>query len=335
MEPPRGMRLFPENGLAADASAGRDAPPFADAAMVRDASIPGGGGGDAEPGEADSGVSEVGDTGFRGPVDELAHTIVSQRALTSDGPEQGAAVYDLIRGFGGPRPIESPDLYPENHPEVPHILEATDPVVGHHFVFILHLAEDIDRDRLENTDRQRNEIKTYDGSERAVKGYESETMVFTWLFRINAQMEVSRRFTHFFQLKAVGGNDSQPILTISGAERSGADGIEVRHSPLRETTLLGREPWSFVRGEWLQAYCRVTFAERGALRLIVARLRDGAVVFDIDERGLDLWRGESSSHFVRPKWGIYRSILEPDNLRPEAETVRFARFSVAKVRIED
>ena len=84
---------------------------------------------------------------------------------------------------------------------------------GNHFAFIIHRDIDIDRDRVDIVDRQRNEIKTYDQSEEAVKGFEGETFVYRWKFKINAEMEVSTRFTHFFQLKAVGGDDSQPIIT--------------------------------------------------------------------------------------------------------------------------
>ena len=268
------------------------------------------------------------------PTDELAYTVLTTRTLDADGSMVGLDAYDLIRAFGGdrvPGPIEAPDLYPINHPAVRHIYEDTDATVGNHFVFIIHRDIDIDRDRVENDDRQRNEIKTYDQSEEAVKGYENETFVFRWKFRINSEMEVSTRFTHLFQLKAVGGSDSQPILTISGAERSGEDGIEVRHSPLQETTLLGRTDWNSVTGEWLEAYVRATFSDSGDLRMIVTRMRDDAVIFDINETGLDLWRGEDPSHFVRPKWGIYRSILDLDNLRPDEEDVRFANFSVSEV----
>ena len=88
-----------------------------------------------------------------------------------------------------------------------------------------------------------------------------------------------------------------------------------------------------VTGEWLEAYCRATFSDSGDLRLIVTRMSDGEIIFNIDEQGLDLWRGESASHFVRPKWGIYRSILDWDNLRSDEETVRFANFSVSEVML--
>lgn len=265
------------------------------------------------------------------PSDEVQFTVLTTRTLDADGDKVGLDAYDLIRAFGGPNPIEAPDLYTVNHPDVWHIYEDFDPVIGNHFVFVIHRDIDMDRDRVEITDRQRNEIKTYSSSEEAVKGYEDETFVYTWKFRINESMEVSTRFTHLFQLKAVGGESSHPILTISGAERSGQDGIEVRYSPLQEDTILERNDWSMVTGEWLEAYCRVTFAEAGNLRLVVTRLRDGAVIFDIDEQDLDLWHGEDPSHFVRPKWGIYRSILDWDNLRPDEETVRFANFSVSEV----
>ena len=268
------------------------------------------------------------------PTDTVPFNVLTTRTLDADGDMSGLDAYDLIRDFGGdyvPGPIEAPDLYPINHPAVKHIYEDFDATVGNHFVFIIHRDIDIDRDRVENDDRQRNEIKTYDKSEDAVLGFENETFIYRWKFRINADMEVSTRFSHFFQLKAVGGDDSHPILTISGAERSGSDGIEVRYSPLQDDTILQRTDWSMVTGEWLEAYCRVTFAESGDLRLIVTRMRDDEVIFDIDERGLDLWRGEDASHFVRPKWGIYRSILDWDNLRPDEENIRFANFSVSEV----
>jgi len=270
------------------------------------------------------------------PTDTVPFNVLTTRTLDADGDMVGLDTYDLIRAFGGdyvPGPIEAPDLYPINHPAVRHIYEDSDATVGDHFVFVIHRDIDIDRDRVENDDRQRNEIKTYDKSEEAVRGFENETFVYRWKFRINASMEVSTRFTHLFQLKAVGGPDSHPILTISGAERSGDDGIEVRYSPLQDDTMLQRTNWNMVTGEWLEAYCRVTFAESGDLRLIVTRMSDDEVIFDIDERGLDLWRGEDASHFVRPKWGIYRSILDWDNLRADEEDVRFANFSISEVML--
>jgi len=45
-----------------------------------------------------------------------------------------------------------------------------------------------------------------------------------------------------------------------------------------------------------------------------------------------MWRGTAGDHFVRPKWGIYRSLAEKEDLRIDEEVVRFANFEVEKVR---
>lgn len=263
--------------------------------------------------------------------DTMMFSVLTERTLEADGDTVGLSAYELIRGFGGPNPIESPDLYPQNHPGVLHIYEDTDAVVGNHFVFLSHRDIDRDRDRLDITDRQRNEIKTYNSSEEAVKGFENETFIFKWKFKINGNMEISTRFSHFFQLKAVGGSDSHPVLTITGAERDGQDGIEVRHSPEQDDTILERVNWDRVTGEWVEVYCRVTFADSASLRIVAKRLSDGEVIFNIDQSGLDFWRGTEASHFVRPKWGIYRSLADFDNLRSDEEIVRFASFSISEV----
>ncbi len=269
------------------------------------------------------------------PRDAIPFRVISTRRLVSDGPDRGRSAYDLIRAFGGSRSIEAPDMYPENHPEVAHIVEATDDVVGDHFVFVMHRDRDIDRNRVANTDRQRNEIKTYHRSDAAVKAFEGETFVLGWKLFIPTGTEVSKRFTHFFQLKAVGGPDSQPMVTMTGNQRKDGDGLEIRYSSGVHFESLQRVPWSAVTGRWLRVYCRATFADAGAIRLIAVRVEDGQVIFDIDKEGLDLWRGDAPDHFVRPKWGIYRSLRDLDNLRATEERIRFADFSISKVEPQD
>ena len=243
------------------------------------------------------------------PEDEDQFDSLSVRTLAADGEGQ-VDTYDLIRNFAGPKPIEAPDLYEINHPGAPHIFEQFDESIGNHFVFVIHRDDDRDRDRADITDRQRNEIKTYDKSEDAVKAYENEVMIYRWKFKIESGITLTSRFSHFFQLKAVGGDDSQPMITLTGNVQSGEDGFEVRHSPLTGTVDLARVSRDKVEGRWLTAYVRATFSEQG----------------------LDMWRGDAPDHFVRPKWGIYRSLAEKESLRPDEEVVRFADFEVEKVR---
>ena len=131
------------------------------------------------------------------PEDEEQFDSLSLRTLSADGEGQ-VDTYDLIKNFAGPNPIEAPDLYEVNHPGSPHIFEATDQEVGDHFVLVIHRDEDRDRGRLDITDRQRNEIKTYDKSEDAVKAYEDEIMIYRWKFKIESGISLTTRFSHFF-----------------------------------------------------------------------------------------------------------------------------------------
>ena len=294
----------------------------------------GGGGGSDAPMAPITVVASGGDTAGEEtplPEDEDQFDSLSVRSLVADGEGQ-VDTYDLIRNFAGPNPIEAPDLYEINHPGAPHIFEELDESIGNHFVFVIHRDDDRDRDRLDITDRQRNEIKTYDKSEDAVKAYEDEVMIYRWKFKIEPGISLTSRFSHFFQLKAVGGDDSQPLITITGNVQSGDDGFEIRHSPLTSTVDLARVSRDKVEGRWLTAYVRATFSEDGDFRMIIVDEVEREVVFDISEQGLDMWRGNAADHFVRPKWGIYRSLAEKESLRPDVEVVRFADFEVEKVR---
>ncbi len=145
-------------------------------------------------------------------------TLLTTRTLDADGLQSGLDNYDLIRDFGGPNPIGATDLYPQNQRGVAHIYEDTEAAIGNHVLFTIH--REIDIDRTEITDRQRNEIKTCASSEKAVKGFENETLSYRWKLRINDHMKVSSRFTHFF---------SSPI-SRSAKSCPAADRFLARHS---------------------------------------------------------------------------------------------------------
>ena len=70
--------------------------------------------------------------------------------------------------------------------------------------------------------------------------------------------------------------------------------------------------------------------EEGTFKMVLTRLRDDAVIIDVDESNIDMWRGVSEEDFIRPKWGIYRSTAEIEKLRADEEQVRFADFVVRK-----
>lgn len=251
--------------------------------------------------------------------------------LVSDGPEQGLSAYELIRNFGGPKAIEAPDLYPDNHPQVEHIFEQTDNVVGHHFVFTIHKTEDKDRNKyVKFDDRQRNEIKAYSGSKDALKGFNGETMSYSWKFRIGEGMTVSKNFSHFFQLKSVDNGIGMPILTLSAANIRKQETFVLSHAPVKKATFLATLPWNTVTGKWLEANCTVTYGNQGKLQFELKDLATGNTLFSYTSDNIDMWRGTKAAHFVRPKWGIYRSLKSKHLLREQEEQVSFADFVVTK-----
>lgn len=74
---------------------------------------------------------------------------------------------------------------------------------------------DLDNDRCRVFDRVRTEIKTHAPSPDFLKGFYGETVSYSWDFRLDASFQPATSFTHIFQVKAVGGEDSQPFITIT------------------------------------------------------------------------------------------------------------------------
>lgn len=251
--------------------------------------------------------------------------------LKADGPNQGLTAYELIQNFGGKRSIESPDLYPGNHPDEKHIYEDTDHIAGNHFVFVLHRDLDKDRDKyIKFADRQRNEIKAYGGSKSSLKGFEGETMTYRWKFKLEADMSLSKNFSHFFQLKSVDDGIGMPILTISARSYRGDRWLALSHAPIKKARILDKALWPEVADSWLQAECTVTYGNNGVLDITVKRMSDKQVVLTYQSENLDMWRGTQKDHFVRPKWGFYRSLKSKHMLVNEQDSIRFADFEVVK-----
>lgn len=270
--------------------------------------------------------------------------VASEIIVSSDGVNSGLSAYQLILNAFGDRTIESPDLYPGNHKDVVHIYEDTDAIQGDHFVFMAHRDLDLDRNT-KATDRQRNEIKTFDPSPHSLKGFVGDTVQYQWRFKVTSDMQLSRSFSHFFQIKAknasednANGNDSQPIITLTGVEKSTrGNELQIRYSNgINPTTgqvegeYLARTPWNLITDEWVEVFVQVTYAEQGAFKLTLTRLSDQAVILDINKTNIDMWRGNVQGDFARPKWGIYRSLKDPQSLRAEEEQVRFADFTIRK-----
>jgi hypothetical protein len=256
------------------------------------------------------------------PGARSAPSNVETTCLDADGPG-GVETYPLIESVLGSGSLELPDSF--HQPAFAHVQEEDDPDVGPSFVFFMH--RDVDRDPVnhDRTDRQRCELKVFDRSPEHLKGYENTAFSYTWRFKISGDVPVSRRFLHLFQLKAAKSpDDDHPVLTLTGALKSGAARLEIRHSASREDEVLAEAPWERATGVWLEASVRARYSDRGSLAVTIART-DGTPLIDFERDDIDLWRGGG---FVRPKWGIYRSLADRGRLTNAEDTVRFAGIGI-------
>lgn len=244
----------------------------------------------------------------------------AQVYLTADGVTDS---YALINQTLGGTAVEVPDCA---HPEFgPHITQAWDSTLGKYaFVFSLHVTPD--NDRCIGFDRQRNEIKTYGPSPEYLKGSYGDTVTFRWRFRLDDGFQASPNFTHIHQIKPGDGDATQPIISLS--PRVGSpdrmDVIHINSAGLRAT--IASTALAPFRGAWVEAYEVITYASEGSYAITLTNLADSTTLLSYRTDSIDLWR--SGTTFVRPKWGIYRSLNSAGYLRDE--DVRFDNFCLAK-----
>jgi len=243
--------------------------------------------------------------------------------LNADGPGN---TYELITSVLAPGfdPIEAPDC---SHPDFgEHIDELFDNELNTN-VFRFYIHTDPDNDRCINFDRQRNEIKTYDKSPDNLLGIENETVVYKWKFKLPSGFQSSPNFTHIHQLKSVGGSlESMPMYTLT-TRKGSPDRLELRYAETDNQVTLAQTELAPLIGVWLEVTETISYGVNGTYDINIKRVSDDSVLFEYSNNSIVNWRPEAS--FVRPKWGIYRSLINSQDLRDEA--LLFANFSIEEL----
>jgi len=248
----------------------------------------------------------------------------AQITLDADGPGN---TYELIRSVLAPNqnPIEVPDC---NHPDFgEHIDEVFDSTLNTH-VFRFHIHTTPDNDRCINFDRQRNEIKAYDKSPDNLLGIENEKVVYKWKFKLSDGFQSSPNFTHLHQLKSVGGSlASMPMYTLT-TRKGNPDRLELRYAETSSQITLDRTDLAPFIGKWVAVTETIKYGFSGTYEIEMRRDSDDALLFSYSDDSIINWR--AGADFVRPKWGIYRSLINAQDLRDES--VLFANFSVEELK---
>ncbi|MGJ8548944.1 heparin lyase I family protein [Winogradskyella wichelsiae] len=193
------------------------------------------------------------------------------------------------------------------------------------FRFIAHKTPD--NDRCVNFDRQRVEIKTYASSPENLKATEGETVEYKWKFKLPSDFQVSSDFTHIHQIKSVGGPyASIPMITLT-LRKSNPDRIELRHTSTNSQNTIKTAELDLLRGHWVEVTETITFDNEGSYSININRISNNISILSYSNEIIDTW--QDGATFARPKWGIYRSLNNIDDLQDEA--VSYANFSIEEI----
>lgn len=240
----------------------------------------------------------------------------SQVQLKSDGPGK---TYELINS------VLAPGNEAVEHPECVHgafgrhIAEVWDDELKENvFEFYSHVTPD--NDRCEKFDRQRVEIKTYEASPENLKGTLGETVTYKWKFKLPKGFQPSGSFTHLHQIKAVGGAQDLPIFTLT-ARKAKVNQLIVIHN--NENTVANANLSEF-EGTWVEITEKIKIGANGTYSISIKKVKNGQELLAFKSDNIMTIRPDND--FIRPKWGIYRSLKKAEDLRDEA--VRFNDFSI-------
>lgn len=201
-------------------------------------------------------------------------------------------------------------------------------------VFVFSIHRDLDKyDCVTgDTDRQRNEIKTYLTSHPEMLATNGETHIYTWKFKLDSLFQPSTSFTHIHQIKPSGGSDdSNPIITLTPRKAS-TNKLQLLYCPGgsdQSQTEVAKANLSLFQGVWVEVYERYLSTDTGTYEIVIRRVSDGAILLSWNSNNIDMWR--TGANFNRPKYGIYRSLNDINSLRDE--DVRFADFYLSEALI--
>ena len=237
---------------------------------------------------------------------------------------------DQIKESFGKYSIEAPDLLKKIEGQSERIRIIRDKEIKSAFELLIHRDLDGDRDKIWpiGKERQRNEIKGYQGSDDTLKGYKNQTHLIKWHLKIEETFKITKEFCHFFQLKAVGThNVDAPILTLSGVIRKRTPQLQLQcwNGDKSERHFLA--DWEACQGKWLQCTVQCLYGKKGSYKFSVHSL-DGTIESEVDQKDFPSWR--EGFEFVRPKWGIYRSLATVKNQLNPVDSVFLNHFSIQK-----
>jgi hypothetical protein len=134
------------------------------------------------------------------------------------------------------------------------------------------------------------------GNPAMYKGTQGDTMTYLWRFKLTA-MNADPTWCDIFQLKPHGTLGVAPYLALQADK----DQLMIEHFRDGDVRMV---PLASIKGVWLNARLTVKLTDPGSMTITLTK-DDGQVVVSYENPNIDMW--ETSTDFVRPKWGLYRN----------------------------
>lgn len=269
----------------------------------------------------------------------------AQVTLNADG-SNGLETYELITKALAPGTangaVEAPDAI---HPGFGrHIKEVYDNDLKKYvFEFYLHVSNTPpDNEPVKGkTDRQRVEIKTFESSPDNLKGTEGKTVQYKWRFKVSAGFKPTSGFTHIHQVKAVGGDEGNPLFTLTLRKMTnGSNKLELIYVKDDAAELIKYQAidMAVIEGVWVEATETIKVGLQGTYAITIKKVSDKNVLLNYSNPKIQTIRPAHTSKtgtaytansFIRPKWGIYRSLKDIANMKDES--LRFSDFSIEEL----
>ena len=251
------------------------------------------------------------------------HLNFGQVVLQADGKGDTYELINSVLANPGKNVVEVPDC---NHASFgSHIDQVFDDELQKNvFQFHIHVSPDNDRCKEGVDDRQRNEIKTYSGSPENLIARNGETVQYKWKFKISDDFQPSASFTHIHQIKSVEGPyASIPMISFTLRKKT-PDRLELRYTATTSQTTIDTADLDLFRGIWVSVTETIKFSNSGSYEVEIKNIKTDKVILSYSDTNKDMW--QDGADFSRPKWGIYRSLNNQQDLKDEI--VKFADFSI-------
>ncbi|WP_299055052.1 T9SS type A sorting domain-containing protein [uncultured Polaribacter sp.] len=253
----------------------------------------------------------------------ITNAVNSQITLSADGVSDTYELINSVLANPNRNVVEVPDC---NHNSFgKHITQAFDNELNKNiFLFHLHVSPDNDRCKEGVDDRQRNEIKTYGDSPENLIARNGETVQYKWKFRLSETFKPSASFTHIHQIKSVDGPyASIPMISLT-VRKSNPDRLELRYTATSDQNTIATKELDVFRGAWVSVTETIKYSNYGSYAIEIKNSATNQVLLSYSDANKDMW--QDGADFSRPKWGIYRSLNNAQDLQDEI--VKFADFSI-------